>query len=182
MNIICLPAPFPCKLVNLHVKYNVLMVKYKENIIKVPKFSEANGFYTTEKRSKVMSRIKGKNTKAELILRKSLWSRGVRYRKNMKKLPGTPDLIISKYKLVIFIDGEFWHGYNWKEARNKIKSNREYWIPKIERNMQRDKATNEFYADKGWRVIRFWEKEIVKDLDDCVNRVLDYLEESHNAG
>ena len=152
------------------------MIKYPENNIKVPRFSEANGFYTTKERSKLMSRIKSENTKPELKLRKFLWGLGIRYRKNVKNLPGTPDIVISKYKLIIFIDGEFWHGYNWKEKRNKIKSNREFWIPKIERNMQRDKANNKYYSETGWKVMRFWEQEVKKEFGVCVNRILNYID------
>ena len=103
---------------------------YKEEKIKVPRFNEESGFYTTKKRSKIMSKIRGKNTKPELLFRKALWKRGVRYRINSKKLPGKPDISIQKYKLAIFIDGEFWHGYNWVEKRETIKSNRGFGFQK----------------------------------------------------
>ena len=103
---------------------------YKEEKIKVPRFNEASGFYTTKKRSKIMSKIRGKNTKPEMLFRKALWHKGVRYRVNSKKLPGKPDVSIQKYKLAIFIDGEFWHGYNWDEKKVCIKSNRDFWIQK----------------------------------------------------
>ena len=84
-----------------------------------------------------MKSIKSENTKAETLLRKALWHKGYRYYKNYKKLPGKPDIVFIRLKLVIFVDGEFWHGYEWEKNREKIKSNQEYWIPKIERNMQK---------------------------------------------
>src|ERR1700756_5196002 len=110
-----------------------------KKVIKVPRFEGKNGFYTSLERSILMSKIKGKNTSPELMLRKVLWNSGLRYRLHNKKLPGNPDISMKKYKIAIFIDGEFWHGYNWEEKKTKIKTNRDFWIPKIERNMQRDK-------------------------------------------
>ncbi len=144
------------------------MKPYKSTPIKVPRFEEAAGFYTTPARSKLMARIKNKNTKPEVLLRKELWSRGYRYRTNVKKLPGKPDVVITKYKLAIFVDGEFWHGHHWNEKKEKIKSNRGFWIPKIERNIQRDDEVNEQLDDLGWTVIRFWQHKIVNDLRGSV--------------
>ena len=106
-----------------------------------------------------------------------LWGLGIRYRKNVKKLPGTPDIVISKYKLAIFIDGEFWHGYNWEEKKKEIKSNRGFWIPKIERNMQRDKYSNQLLAEKGFTVYRFWDSQIKKEFVNCLFQILDYIDE-----
>jgi DNA mismatch endonuclease (patch repair protein) len=123
-----------------------------------------------------MSKIKSKETKPEQKLRRFLWGLGIRYRKNVKKLPGTPDIAISKYKLIIFIDGEFWHGYNWEEKKQKIKSNRDFWIPKIERNMQRDRENNKILIEMGWNVIRFWEYEIKNEFNVCVNRILNCID------
>jgi DNA mismatch endonuclease (patch repair protein) len=148
---------------------------YQEPKIKVPRFNEESGFYTTKKRSKIMSRIRGKNTKPELLLRKALWKKGVRYRLDNKKLPGKPDVSIQKYKLAIFIDGEFWHGYNWDERKGSIKSNRGFWVPKIERNMQRDREVNRQLNTMGYTVFRFWEKEIKNELNTCINDVLVYI-------
>jgi len=122
-----------------------------------------------------MGKIKSKDTKAELKLRKALWCLGYRYRVNVKELPGRPDIVFRRHKLAIFIDGEFWHGYRWEEKKEKIKSNRGFWIPKIERNMQRDQANNRDLVDKGWQVMRFWEKEVHKDLEGCLERVLAHL-------
>jgi len=152
------------------------MPDYKDkNIIKVPRFEERNGFYTTKQRSLLMSKIKGKNTSPEIILRKVLWNLGFRYRLHNKKLPGNPDIFLGKYKLVIFIDGEFWHGYNWEKKKTQIKTNRDFWIPKIERNMQRDEDNNYKLADMGFKVLRFWEKSIKKDIDYCIQEITDYI-------
>lgn len=152
------------------------MKKYSQNIIKVPRFDEASGFYTTKARSHLMSKIKSKETKPEIKLRKVLWRLGIRYRKNVKKLPGTPDIVISKYRLIIFIDGEFWHGFNWEEKKNKIKSNRNFWIPKIERNMQRDQINNKALESEGWTVFRFWDWQIRREFGSCLFKILDYID------
>ncbi|MEM9077833.1 MAG: very short patch repair endonuclease [Bacteroidota bacterium] len=153
------------------------MVNYKsKERIKVPRFNEESGFYTTPKRSKIMGKIRGKNTKPELAFRKALWEAGYRYRIDYKKLMGKPDVALKKYKTVIFIDGEFWHGQNWKERKQKIKTNREFWIPKIERNMQRDQEVNTELERLGYTVFRFWEGEIKKELDQCLQKVIAHLE------
>ncbi len=149
--------------------------KYPEERIKVPRFNEESGFYTTPERSKIMGKIRGKNTKPELAFRKALWSAGYRYRIDYKKLIGKPDIALKKYKTVIFIDGEFWHGNNWEERKQKIKTNREFWIPKIERNIQRDQEVNLALKEMGYTVFRFWESEIKKDLDNCLKKVLESL-------
>lgn len=149
---------------------------YNEEHIKVPRFNEASGFYTTRERSKIMRKIRAKNTKSELLFRKALWQTGVRFRVNTKTLPGKPDVSIKKYKLAIFIDGEFWHGYNWDERRETIQSNRKFWIPKIERNMQRDEEVNQQLAELGYTVFRFWERDIKTELDKCINDILVYLD------
>ncbi|WP_250433299.1 very short patch repair endonuclease [Hanstruepera flava] len=155
-------------------------MEYQEPKIKVPRFEESAGFYTTKKRSKIMSKIRGKNTKPELLFRKALWAKGIRYRVDSKQLPGKPDISIKKYKLAIFIDGEFWHGYNWQERKLFIKSNRRFWLPKIERNMQRDREVNRQLEALGFTVFRFWSKEILTDLDTCVKDVLIYIETGRN--
>lgn len=126
-------------------------------------------FKTTPERSKRMSNIKSKNTKPEIILRKALWNEGIRYRLNVSKLSGKPDIVISKKKLVIFIDGEFWHGFNWELKKTRIKANRDYWIPKIEKNIQRDLKNNADLKLMGYTVLRFWEQEIKKDLQKCID-------------
>ncbi len=146
-----------------------------ENKIKVPRFNEEAGFYTTKARSKQMSKIRGKDTKPEIKFRNALWAKGYRYRVNYKKLIGKPDIALNKYKTVIFIDGEFWHGHKWEEKKDKIKSNRGFWIPKIERNMQRDREVNEVLKAKGYTVFRFWEQEIKKEFERCFGEVLGHL-------
>ncbi|WP_090292519.1 very short patch repair endonuclease [Flagellimonas zhangzhouensis] len=151
--------------------------EYSQERIKVPRFNEESGFYTTPERSKIMGKIRGKNTKPELAFRKALWQEGYRYRIDYKKLIGKPDIALKKYKTVIFIDGEFWHGYNWVERKEKIKTNREFWIPKIERNIQRDEEVNLALDEMGYKVFRFWETEVKKNLHDCLEQVLDHLNE-----
>ena len=149
---------------------------YSQEKIKVPRFNEASGFYTTNQRSKIMSKIRGKNTKPELLFRKALWKKNVRFRVDSKQLPGRPDVSIKKYKLAIFIDGEYWHGYNWDKRKPKLKTNRRFWIPKIERNMQRDREVNQQLNEMGYTVFRFWSHEIEDNLKICINDVMVYLQ------
>ncbi|MFX0555967.1 very short patch repair endonuclease [Maribacter sp. CXY002] len=149
--------------------------EYPKEPIKVPRFNEESGFYTTPQRSKIMSKIKGRNTKPELVFRKALYASGYRYRIDYKKLIGKPDIVLIKYKTIIFIDGEFWHGYNWDERKPKIKTNREFWIAKIERNMQRDTEVNQKLNELGYTVFRFWESDIKKSLDFCIQKVITHL-------
>jgi DNA mismatch endonuclease (patch repair protein) len=148
----------------------------KEEKINVPSFNEAGTDYVPEARSRLMKKIRSKDTKPELKLRKALWSKGYRYRKDVSSLPGKPDIAIKKYKIAIFIDGEFWHGYHWEEKKNKIKRNRSYWIPKIERNMQRDRQYTLQLQQMGFRVFRFWEHKIREDFDTCFNAVIECIE------
>jgi DNA mismatch endonuclease (patch repair protein) len=133
------------------------------------------GFTTTKRRSELMKRIKSKDTTPEVEFRKQFWARGYRYRVNYSRLPGKPDIAFTKYSVAVFIDGEFWHGYNWNEKRERIKSNRDYWIRKIEGNMARDKKATVLLQDMGWTVVRFWEHEVKREPLDCVNRVLHLL-------
>lgn len=153
---------------------------YSENRIKVPRFNEESGFYTTPERSKIMGKIRGKNTKPELAFRKALWAAGYRYRIDSKKLIGRPDVVLNKYKTIVFIDGEFWHGQNWEERKQKIKSNRDFWIAKIERNKQRDQEVNLELDRLGYKVFRFWENQIKKELDACLHKVITHLELQSN--
>jgi DNA mismatch endonuclease (patch repair protein) len=149
--------------------------KYSDERIKVPRFNEESGFYTTPERSKIMGKIKGKNTKPELAFRKALWAAGYRYRIDSRKFIGRPDIVLNKYKTVVFIDGEFWHGHNWEERKPKIKTNRDFWIAKIERNRQRDAEVNTELEQLGYKVFRFWENEIKKELERCVQEVVSHL-------
>lgn len=122
-----------------------------------------------------MSKIKNRETLPELMFRKSLWQKGVRYRINVRKLPGWPDVVINKKKVVVFIDGEFWHGYNWPVKKKKIKTNRNFWIPKIERNIQRDLENALKLKKLGYKIFRFWEHEVKADVESCVKKVLSYI-------
>ena len=152
--------------------------KYKQEApIKVPRFKESEGFYTTRERSRIMAKIKGKDTKSELRFRQELHRAGVRFRVHAPTLPGNPDVSNIRRKFVVFIDGEFWHGYDWESKKQKLKSNREFWIPKIERNMQRDQEVNARHAEMDFKVFRFWEREVKKNLKDCVAQVLACLAE-----
>ncbi len=127
--------------------------------------------------SRVMSRIKGKNTGIELTLRKELYALGVRYRHNTSKVYGHPDISIQKYKIAVFCDSEFWHGYNFEENKKKLHKHLDYWIPKIERNIERDKEVNEKLKKEGYTVIRFWGSEINKDPKKCAEVVVSALRE-----
>ncbi|WP_343534210.1 very short patch repair endonuclease [Pedobacter sp.] len=146
----------------------------EEDAIKVPRFEESAGFYTTKQRSKTMAKIKGSNSKPELMLRKALWKENIRYRIHRKDLPGRPDLVIEKYQLAIFIDGDFWHGYQWQQR--KPKTNLQFWVPKIERNMQRDRFVNYALQSLGYVVMRFWEHEIKQHLGASINQIKLYIE------
>ena len=132
---------------------------------------------TPEQRRKNMQAIKSKDTRIELALRNALWHKGIRYRKNHKSLPGKPDIAITKYRIAVFCDSDFWHGYDWENRNQKIKSNREYWIPKIERNMQRDLEVTAALEASGWKVLRFWEFQIKKELDTCIEAVCQAISE-----
>lgn len=105
----------------------------------------------------------------EVALRKELWSRGLRYRKNVKTVPGKPDIAFIGKKVAVFCDSEFWHGYDWEIRKNDIKTRREFWIPKIERNMERDMEVNRILEEQGWIVLRFWGKQIQKNLHECAD-------------
>ncbi len=132
-------------------------------------------FKTTPERSRIMSKIRGKDTKIEVKLRLALWHLGIRYRKNYKRLPGSPDIALTKYRIAVFCDSDFFHGYNWDARKCKIKSNRDYWIHKIEENIQRDREYDNLLAEKGWIVLHFWEHQINKDLHGCVKEILSYI-------
>lgn len=131
---------------------------------------------TPEQRKKNMRAIRSKDTTIELALRKALWQRGIRYRKNYKGLIGKPDIVITKYRIAVFCDSDFWHGYDWENRKERIKSNQDYWIPKIERNMKRDREVTEALVEQGWIVLRFWEHTIRKELEECVQDIQEAVE------
>lgn len=127
----------------------------------------------TERSHKNMSHIKGKDTSIERVLCRALWAKGYRYRKNYKELPGRPDIALTKYKIAIFCDSEFFHGKDWEVLRPRLEKgkNPDYWVPKIERNMERDREKDQKLLYMGWTVIHFWGKEILKNPYGCVKTI-----------
>lgn len=126
---------------------------------------------STPETRKRMSNVKLKGGRAETLLAKALWKKGYRYRKNDKRLPGSPDIAILRHRIAIFVDGEFWHGKDWDVRRERLQRNREYWIEKIEENMARDQRTDRLLMQAGWTPIRFWEKDVLKRPEDRVAEV-----------
>ena len=126
---------------------------------------------STPETRKRMSNVKLKGGKAETLLAKALWHQGYRYRKNDKKLPGSPDIAILKHHIAVFVDGEFWHGKDWDIRKVRLKRNREYWIEKIEENMARDFRNDQLLIQSGWIPMHFWEKEVMKNLPACVTEI-----------
>lgn len=117
-----------------------------------------------------MSKIRSKNTSIEITLRKALWKKGYRYRKNYKMLPGSPDIALTKYKIAIFCDSEFFHGKDWAvlKARLETGNNPDYWINKIEKNRYRDIETDKKLLFLGWTIIHFWGKDILTNTEECI--------------
>ncbi len=128
---------------------------------------------TKEQRSRNMKNIKASDTQIELLLRKALWKKGYRYRKNVKNLPGKPDIVITKYKIAIFCDGEFFHGKDWDLLKKKLKTsnNGDFWIKKISRNIEHDNDVDKELDFLGYTVLRFWGNDIKKRIDECVRAV-----------
>lgn len=124
---------------------------------------------TKEQISRNMRRVKSRDSQIELLLRSELWKRGLRYRKNVNSIFGRPDIVFIRKKIAIFVDSEFWHGYNWEIKKSEIKSNRDFWIAKIERNIQRDVEVNEKLRAEGWVVLRFWGNDIKKNAIACAD-------------
>ena len=130
---------------------------------------------TKEKRSEIMSKIRGKNTKIEIVFRKKLWAQGYRYRLH-GKMPGKPDIIINKFKVAIFIDGCFWHAC--PRCKKKLPStNKKYWKKKIDGNVKRAIDVNAELDELGWCVIRIWEHQIQKDLDGTLRSVIKQIQQ-----
>ena len=134
---------------------------------------------TKEQRHKNMSNIKNKDTGIEVKLRKALWDKGYRYRKNYKGLPGKPDIVLTKYKLAIFCDSEFFHGKDWDDLQEQLDrgNNADFWKKKISQNKIRDEEINKQLSFMGWTVIRFWGKEIKKDVEQCVKAIEEIISE-----
>lgn len=137
---------------------------------------------TKEQISRNMKHNKSKDTKPELLLRKELWKRGLRYLKNYKSVYGKPDIVFLKAKIAVFIDGKMWHGYNWEHQKNDFKSHREFWIPKIEQNIERDSIVNKMLTEQGWQVLRFWDFEIKKDVVACANQIEKIYKDNSKSG
>lgn len=141
---------------------------------------------TKKQRQKNMQNIRGKDTKAEIVLRKALWHKGYRYRKNYKILPGKPDIVLTKHKLCIFVDSEFFHGKGFESDYKSTKyhslreqleksNNSEFWLKKIQRNMERDREVDAELHGLGWNVLHFWSKDVLKNPDDCVRLIEETL-------
>lgn len=131
---------------------------------------------TPEITHKIMSAVKSKNTMPELALRHALWGRGLRYRVNVRNLPGKPDIVFTKARVVVFIDGDFWHGHNWairgiSSLDKELERYSQFWKDKILGNVNRDKETTEQLEEEGWAVIRIWESEIKTDVTKCADRI-----------
>lgn len=131
---------------------------------------------TKEQRSNIMRHVRSKDTTPEKVLRLALWHRGIRYRKNYRKISGTPDIALTRYRIAIFVDGDFWHARGHEaNPGEQITSNIDYWKKKLTRNVERDKEVNDMLTEDGWLVLRFWESDIKKDIETCVERILRYL-------
>lgn len=126
---------------------------------------------TREQVSYNMKQIKNKDSKIEIMLRKELWKRGIRYRKNVTSIIGKPDIVFKGKKVAVFCDSEFWHGYNWEIKKNELKTNKEFWYKKITRNMERDIEVNNSLENEGWIVLRFWGKDILKHCELCADKI-----------
>ena len=132
---------------------------------------------TPYQRRKNMQNIRSKDTKIEVILRKALWKKGYRYRKHYDKLPGHPDIVLTKYRIAIFCDGEFFHDRDWQVLKSKLmnSNNSDFWISKISRNRERDDEINKQLIYAGWNVVRFWGNDIKKSTEECVKVIEDLV-------
>ena len=126
---------------------------------------------STPETRKRMANVKLKGGKAETIFAKALWHKGYRYRRNDRRLPGSPDIAILKHHIAVFVDGEFWHGQDWPTRKKRLKRNRDYWIEKIEENIARDQRYDKQLLQLGWTPVHFWEKDVLKNLQDCVDQI-----------
>lgn len=136
---------------------------------------------TPEQRRKNMQNVRNKDSEIELLLRMELRARGLHYRKNVKSIIGCPDIAFKGLKIAIFCDSEFWHGYDWENQKNDIKSNRDFWIAKIEQNIMRDKKVNSILKSDGWIILRFWGNEIKKNVSGCADIIEENVKERKNA-
>lgn len=131
---------------------------------------------TKSQRHLNMQHIRGKDSKPEIILRQALWKKGIRYRKNYKRLPGCPDIVLTRYKIAIFVDGDFWHARGYQDnLGSQINSNKAFWQKKLTRNVERDKEVNDRLTQMGWLVLRFWESDICKNLPYVLEEIDKYV-------
>lgn len=135
---------------------------------------------TKAQRRKNMQAVKNKDSKIELLLRRALWRKGYRYRKNYSKIFGKPDIVFLSKKIAIFCDSEFWHGYDWDKKKQEIHSNKDFWVAKIERNIERDIEVNDFLRTNGWKVLRFWGKDLENNLSRCIQEIENELLSEEN--
>jgi DNA mismatch endonuclease (patch repair protein) len=138
---------------------------------------------SSERASYNHSKIKSADTKCELLLRSTLWRLGFRFRKNVKSLPGKPDIVFPKEKVAVFCDGDFWHGRNWRLRRRKLQrgSNPEFWISKIQGNIKRDALYNKQLYKLGWFVLRLWELDIIADPQLAASKVIEVMSARRKA-
>jgi DNA mismatch endonuclease, patch repair protein len=131
---------------------------------------------TKQQRHTNMQHIHGKDTKPEIVLRKALWHRGIRYRKNYAALPGKPDIVLTRQKIAIFIDGDFWHArYHQEHPGEQVRTHSDFWKNKLSRNVERDKEVNDALTEAGWLVLRFWESDVKKHLNTVIQTIEEYL-------
>ena len=135
---------------------------------------------TSPEISKRMSHVKTKRNSAEVMIAKSLWHRGYRYRLNYKALPGSPDIALAKYRIAIFIDGEFWHGKDFEQRKTKLKNNKDYWIEKIQENIDRDLKNDKLLRQMEWYPIHFWSNDVIKYCNQCVEEVICLIDDINN--
>jgi DNA mismatch endonuclease (patch repair protein) len=141
----------------------------------------APSFAGRQPASAIASRIKQRNrkvgTKAEIALRRALWARGLRYRVHQKDLPGCPDLVFRGRRVAVFVDGDFWHGRDWEKRKKRLQSghNAPYWLAKITYNRDRDIRNNSLLTELGWRVLRLWGTDVLKDPDGAARLIADVL-------
>ena len=135
---------------------------------------------TSPEISKRMSHVKTKRNSAEIMIAKSLWHRGYRYRLNYKALPGSPDIALAKYRIAIFIDGEFWHGKDFEQRKTKLKNNKDYWIEKIQENIDRDLKNDKLLRQMEWYPIHFWSNDVIKYCNQCVEEVTCLIDDINN--
>lgn len=148
---------------------------------KVPRFS--NFKPASDTASRIKQRNRSRDTKAELLLRKELWRHGLRYRLHAQDLPGKPDIVFRGARVVVFCDGDFWHGRRWHERREKLSrgANALYWTAKIAANVARDRRKTRALQRAGWSVVRLWETDVLRDVERAVAKVMAAVRKGHRG-